>query len=197
MFLIVFASNGLYCQQVIIDTFSYYSYGEYCEDIMVCEYLVPDSTFLRLNGKIIGDVGYQLKYQNYCFRLGYDNQGELYSFKDFELQIGNMGFEFSYPQYSFIIPKKSLCENLKDTKLFSHKTKETINVKTLYLTKGNSKKTQFNLPADNLKLYEFLASIDNKNRILKIEVDSIFYPNHKEECGSITTHFPAINFKLK
>lgn len=196
--LLAFSSKGLYSQKLIIDTFTYTSYGVYCESVMVCECLVPDSTFSRINGRLPDEETQgALKYQKYCYNLGYDKDLNLYSFKDFEFQIGNKGFEFSYPQYLYSISKRSLLENLKNVNLFSYKTQENFEVKILYLSIDSGLKKQFNIPDDEVALNKFLESIDKRSSVLKIEIEPIEYPVNEEECGNIIVYFPRIEFSLR
>jgi len=196
--LLILISNGLYGQKNLIDTSVYYQYGVYCEGVMVCECIIPDSLFQRLNGKFPNEEkGESLKYQKYCYNLGYDNNGEFYSFKDFEIRIGALGFEYAYPQYSFSINSRSLKEHLSNIILYSYKTRKKYDVKTLYLSFESVVKKQFNLPFDDIKLNEFLEAISERKGTLKLAIDPIEYPNHTDTCGNVLTYFPEIEFNLQ
>jgi hypothetical protein len=195
--LLAFATKKVYSQKLIIDTFTYTQYDVYCESVMVCEYLVPDSTFQRLNGKSPDEETEGiLKYQKYCYNLGYDKDWKLYSFKDFELRLADKGIEFSYPQYSYFIYKDSLINTIKDITLYSHKTKELFKVKRLYLTIDTGLRKGFDLPVDKIELNNFLETIDKSSRMLKLQVEPIKYPIIQEDCGSILVEFPTIEFSL-
>jgi len=197
LILLILVSNALQGQKIIRDTTTFTQYDVYCESILVCEYLVPDSTYERLKGRLLyHEAEEDWKYQKYCYYLGYDSDYQLYSFKDFVLTLADKKLEFSYPQYSFALNKYFVFENLKKLKLYSHKTNKTINVKTLYLSFDSEAMQRLSLPEDSMKLDAAIESKISDCKKLRLKLEPLEYPFHKEDCGRILVHFPTLEVYL-
>ena len=187
------SSHQSAAQKVITDTFTYYSFGEYCEGISFCEYLVPDSTYHRLNGKAPDLVNGQFNYAKFCHPLGYDDKGELYGYKDFDLIIGTERFEYSFPQYCYYLKTDVLLNSISELQLYNFKTKETLTVEKYTITYDNE---VYDLPEQQQELVKCLKS-SKRDQLIKVEIASRTYPNNDQMCGKVKMDFHAMSFRLK
>lgn len=189
-------ANCAYGQKIIADTVLIAcKYGQYCESVLVCETIIPDSIYVKYNGALPDpETEGMLKYRSNCYEVGYDNHlGELYGYKDFILSIGGFQMEYSFPQYSYYLKLNELIGS--QIELVNSKNGETVKLNWIEVTNANSEHKSFNGKEQNEEIISYLKT-QNHNSIIELKISPIKYPNNDQLCGSVIQNFPSIKIQI-
>lgn len=197
MVILFYFNSSVFCQKLIIDTVSTYAYGCFNERLFVYKTLVPDSTYLRLNGKNPWEKE-ALKYGTHHFVIAYRGK-ELHTFEDFKICFGEDCFQFNYPAYSYKLDKNVLIESLDDIYIKSVKNNSTFKPNELCFKFSDNTAMILNEStfSSETLLEELKIKLYNAGRI-DIKVSSITYPygEPREKCGQNIISFIDQEFQL-
>ncbi|WP_291964675.1 hypothetical protein [Maribacter sp.] len=185
-----------HAQKIIRDTIlTLPAYDEICETIMVCECIMPDSTYKRLKGILPNELtGGNIKYRPDCYFLGWDYDNyELHGFKDFELYLGKFKIEFGFPQYAYRIEKSSLTD--KSIRFVNVKNEEEISLDWIRIKSTLGKEQQFDIKKDGSQLLRFIEKLE-KYKTFELLISPTKYPDNGEICGNVLHKFPPVKLEI-
>lgn len=193
------AFSSLSAQHILRDTVTIFSYGVYCEEMVVEEYIVPDHIF-KIHGKKIflkDSLLAQCTKRVYELSYSYDSF-DTYSFKDFKLKLGNQSYIFDFDTPINSIDPKEFTENVSSSTLWCERTGETIPLDTIEIIGSENKKPYaFSLKNINQTQLDEVSNLLTQHKNISVNIPSLKYPLKQMGCGRATFYFPSVRFRKK